>query len=571
MLQRRTGSPANGVLRLLALLLGLALFAAACGGGGDDDEDAGGSGGGDTEEEEGGEPSTPEDEGSPVMGGEIRYGLEAETNGGFCLPEGQLAPPGIQVAKTVYDTLTAPNEDGEIEPYLAESVEPNEDWTEWTITPREGVQFHDGSPLDAQIIADNLNAYRGAYPNRAPQLSLFVFQDIENVEATPEGTVVVSMKRPWVAFDWILWGSSRFGMMGRAQLDAESADCANNIVGTGPFMLESWTVNQEFVTVKNPNYWQQDEEGNQLPYLDKLTYVPIPEVAQRVNALESGQIQVMHTSDTEQISGRLRPGAESGDLKLLESDSFAETNYTMLNVSKPPFDNKNARLAVAHAIDNQFLIDTRGGGIGTIASGPFSEGVMGYLEDTDFPEYDIEKAQEFAAAYEEETGEPMSFVYTYVTSESGTLTTQEIQTQMREAGIEMELRPAGDQATTINMALAGDFQALGWRNHPGADPDTQYNWWYEGSPVNFGRIADPEINRLLDEGRTSPPDERPAIYEELNRRFASEVYNIWGAWTTWSVASTPEVNGLLGPTLPAGGNFPGLGAGHLVQGIWLSE
>ncbi|HYD09387.1 MAG TPA: ABC transporter substrate-binding protein [Acidimicrobiales bacterium] len=568
MLQRRTGSPANAVLRLLALLLTLALVAAACGG--DDDDPESGDGGENTEGEGAADPQT-DDEGEPVMGGEIAYGLEAETNGGFCLQEAQLAPPGIQIARSLYDTLTTPNEEGEIEPYLAESVEPNEDFTEWTITPREGVTFHDGTALDAQIIADNLNEYRGAGTFRSPPLYPFVFQDIENVEATPEGTVVITTKRPWAALPWFLWSSGRLGIMGRAQLEADGTGCANNVIGTGPFTLESWTVNQELVAARNDSYWQTDDAGNQLPYLDKVTYVPIPEVAQRVNALESGQIQAMHTSDTEQISDRLRPMQEAGDIKLLESDKFGEVNYTMLNSSVPPFDNKDARLAVAYAMDTQFLIDTRGGGIGQLASGPFAEGVMGYLEDSGWVAFDPEKAAEHAAAYEETVGEPLSFVYTYVTSESGTLTAQEIQTQMRDAGIEMELRPAGDQATTINAALAGDFQAVGWRNHPGADPDTQYNWWYEGSPVNFGRIADPEINRLLDEGREADPADRPAIYEELNRRFASEAYNIWGSWAVWSVSTSTDVNGLLGPTLPRGGNFPGLGTGHFMHGVWLSE
>jgi peptide/nickel transport system substrate-binding protein len=554
--QRRAGSPATALRRLIALLFALALVAAACGG--DDDDDGGDTGGDDSSTET----TAPEEEGTPTPGGDLTYGLEAETNGGYCLQEAQLAIGGIQVARTIYDTLTTPNAEGQIEPFLAESVEPNEDYTQWTITLREGVTFHDGSPLDAQIVADNLNAYRGAYDTREPALYVFVFSDIENVEATPEGTVLVTMKRPWVAFDWFLWGSSRLGIIGRSQLDADSTTCANELNGTGPFKLDHWTVNEEFVAVKNESYWQTDVDGNPLPYLDSVTYVPIPEVAQRVNALEAGQIDAMHTSDTEQLAQRLRPAQEAGDIDLLESDLFGETNYTMLNVSVPPFDNKNARLAVAQAMDTQLLIDVRGGGIGNLANGPFTEGVLGY----------VEAAQAAAAAYEEETGSPLSFVYTYVTSESGTLTAQEIQTQMSEAGIDMELRPAGDQATTINMALAGDFQAVGWRNHPGADPDTQYNWWHSGSPVNFGRIADPEIDAALDDGRSeTDPAAREALYVGLNKRFGSEVYNIWGSWTTWAIAYKPNVHGVRGETLPAGAGFPGLGTGHYVHGMWMDQ
>jgi len=565
-------NPTRRWIRLLALLLGLSMFAAACG-----DDDDGGEGatpdenGAETDTEDGVD-STPEDaEGDPVMGGDLTYALEAETNGGFCLPEAQLAPPGMQVAQTLYDTLTKPDADGEIQPYLAESVEPNEDFTQWTITVREGVTFHDGSPLDAQVVANNLDAYRGAYEGRNPALFVFVFQNIASVEVVDPMTVQVNMTVPWTAFDWTIWGSNRVGILAQAQLDSE--DCGTEMIGTGPFQLESWTVNEELVASRFADYWQTDEDGNQLPYLDSITYVPIPEVASRGNALESGQVEVLHTSDTEQIAQRLQPLAEADEIKLLATDAWGEVNYLMLNQSQAPFDNKNARLALAHALDRQLLIDVRGGGLGQVADGPFAEDVLGYVEDPGFPEYDVDLARQFAQAYEDETGQPLEFSYTFVSTESGQLTAQEIQTQLADAGITINLDPAGDQATTINKALAGDFQALGWRNHPGADPDSQYNWWAAGSPVNFGRIDDPELQRLLDEGRSAPPgDEREGIYQDLVRRFAEEVHNVWTSTTVWAIAAEPTVQNLLGYG-PQGGSgaFPGLGAGHDVTGIWISE
>ena len=62
------------------------------------------------------------DEGTPVAGGNLTYGIEADTSGGYCLYKAQLAIGGIQVARSVYDTLTMPGADGKIHPYLAESV-----------------------------------------------------------------------------------------------------------------------------------------------------------------------------------------------------------------------------------------------------------------------------------------------------------------------------------------------------------------------------------------------------------------------------------------------------------------
>ena len=86
------------------------------------------------------------------------------------------------VADTIYDTLTRPNADGDYEPWLAESVEPNDDYTQWTIKLREGVKFHDGSDLTAEVVKNNLDAYRGQYPTRSPLLFTFTFANIASVD-----------------------------------------------------------------------------------------------------------------------------------------------------------------------------------------------------------------------------------------------------------------------------------------------------------------------------------------------------------------------------------------------------
>lgn len=112
-------------MRALALLVVLGLGATACASvssgstlpsGGDDDDGAG----------------------PPQNGARMVYGLEAETTNGWCLQEGQLAIAGIQVARSIYDTLTVPDGDGEFVPFLAESVTSNPDFTEWTIRLRRG-------------------------------------------------------------------------------------------------------------------------------------------------------------------------------------------------------------------------------------------------------------------------------------------------------------------------------------------------------------------------------------------------------------------------------------------------
>ena len=151
----------------ISVLLVLAVVAAACGGSSNDKSSSGRKGDAQST-------SIGNDGKTPKRGGTLRIAVAGETNGGFCLPEAQLAS-GINVASAIYDTLTAPDSSGQPVPNLAKSVDHNADYTAWTIKLREGVKFHDGTPLDAQVVKNNLDAYRGVYPTRKPLLFLFTF------------------------------------------------------------------------------------------------------------------------------------------------------------------------------------------------------------------------------------------------------------------------------------------------------------------------------------------------------------------------------------------------------------
>jgi peptide/nickel transport system substrate-binding protein len=476
------------------------------------------------------------------------------------------------VAGAIYDTLTRPNAEGEIEPWLAESVEPNADFTQWTITLPDGVTFHDGSELTAEVVKNNIDAWRGQYPGRAPTLLFFVFQDIESVDVVDPLTVSVTTKRSWVSFDAQLWSSGRTGIIAQTQLD-DAQTCDRNLIGTGPFRFVDWTPNQRFVAERNPDYWATDAEGTQLPYLDEIEFRPIVESAQRFNALESGEINAMHTSVPSEIID-LRDLTESGQLNAYETDEFGEVTYTMLNVSEPPFDNITARQAVAHALDFEEFNAILGEGIFTQATGPFAPGNVGNLDMGDFPEfptYDPEEAERLVAEYEAETGQPLSFTYTAQQDEFALAAAQFIKEKVEAVGMAMEIT-AIDQSTIIDTAVQGTYQAINFRNHPGGDPDLQYNWWYTGSPVNFGRIADPAIDQLLDEGRvTDDPAQREQIYESVNLRFGEQLWNLWNYYTVWIVATATDVHGVPGEGPNSAEPFPGIAVGHPVVYMWVEQ
>ena len=259
----------------------------------------------------------------PVMGGSLVYGLEADTSGGWCLYKAQLAIGGIQVARAIYDTLTTPGGDGKIHPFLAESVTGSNNNQLWTIKLRPGIKFHDGSALTAQVVKDNLDNYRQKNP-----LFIFVFPDVTAVTVTGPLTLTVTSKRPWSAFPWFLWSSARLGIMAEAQMN--SPDCNTKLIGTGPFEKVSWQFGDKFVAKRNPSYWEKDKFGQQLPYLDQITFVPQEDGPKRLSSLEAGDFTMMHTSGPKQIT-KIRKDKAAGTLKDTESDKFTEVGYVMLN------------------------------------------------------------------------------------------------------------------------------------------------------------------------------------------------------------------------------------------------
>ena len=545
----------SGSRCLLAALCATTLLAGACSGG-------------DSESSGTGEAISSSRTGEPVLGGELIYALEAETTGGWCLPEATLALSGIMVVRAIYDTLTTPSDDGDFVPYLAESLEPNEDFTRWTLVLRDGVTFHDGSALTAEVVKNNLDAYLGRYPARRPLLFPFVLDPIETVEVLDGRTLTITTDRPWPSLPAYLYGGGRAGIMAQAQLD-DPETCDRRLIGTGPFVLEEWAVNDQLSATRNPDYWLTDDQGRKLPYLDRIVFRPIIDEDTRLNALLADEVQAMHTAAATSVQV-LEDEHEAGNVGLVQSLVRAEVSYQMFNVSRPPFNSRTARLAVAYAFDRELFNQTRELGLFPLATGAFPEDTPGYLADSGFPRYDLDKAKQLVAQYEAESGKPLELTYVFSGDAQSTAGAQFAQEQLGEAGIKVNLRQV-EQATLISTALGTDWDLMPYRNLPGGVPDGNYVWWHGSSPINFGKFDDPEIDALLDAGRVeTDPDEARAIYEDVNREFGSEVYNLWLSWTEWNIGTAPGVGGTSDSPLPDGAREgKGLATGHNVAGMWV--
>ena len=534
--------------RLLAAGLVVGLVVAACAPA-EDPEGAVGEPADDDETVD--EPSDPE------HGGAVTVGLEAET-AGWTPWSDTWSPPGWMVARSFYDTLLDRNEDGEPEPFLAESFEPNDEFTVWTMTLREGVEFHDGEPLDAEAVVANIEKHRepGSVTGAA-------VGPIDDVAAEDELTVVFTLDQPHVAFADYFTGQAGV-VVSPASIEAETT--GSEPVGTGPFVFESWQRDQQLEVSRNENYWLDD-----LPYLDEVTFRPIPDEDARLQSLFSGDVDVMQTL-RQSIVGQARD--RSDDYNLYEAIGN-NSGSTIFNTAVPPFDDERVREAYAYAINQDELIEVLGGtGISPPARGLFNPNSPWFVDEIDelWPSQDLERAQAAIDSYVEdpdrsdgeEPGTPVSFDFDTPPDPSLLETSSVYQAQVGQIGMELNIQTV-EQAVHIQQAVGeapefvGDFQAKIWRVGNEADPDTLVPFFAEGSPTNFTNYTDEEVFGLLIQARQNPDfEERRELYHQMQQKLAEDIPFTLTGHTMSMIGTAPDVFGFDSWELPDGTR----GVGH---------
>jgi peptide/nickel transport system substrate-binding protein len=520
-------------------------------------------------------PATTEPPIEPVYGGSIVVSGEAEVANPWTPAAMQCDSYCQQRARTFYDPLVAYGDDLKIHPFLAESVEPNADYTEWTVKLRKGIKFTDGTPLDADAAIYNLQAtgtgvlVAGALtdvakvPSQADpsvmELKIEKVDDLTFTIFTGKGGDPAKPV-PWVDFNAYLAG--QWGLMASPtwlEQVKTNPELAAQPVGTGPFIVQSYAPRDKLVVTRNPDYWMKDANGNQLPFLDSIEFRVIEDGVTAGEALRSGEIDIFATSNANVI----RDFQDSGDFDISLQDKLTETNFINIDQSKQnDLSDPRVRCALSMAIDRQELIDATQGGILQPANGIFSPGQQGYLKDNGLDiEQDLDGAKALIDEYESETGKQVSFQL----GQTPTRTNDEIAELLigwwNEIGVDAQAL-AVPQDQYITLALFGDpsYQAFLWRQHAGVGVDQQYFWWHSAGShpdgelsLNFGRINDPVIDKNLDTARSATdPATAEAAAEAVNREFAKQCIYIPWSWTLWGIISEPSVHGLGTFVMPDG-------------------
>jgi peptide/nickel transport system substrate-binding protein len=551
-LRRLPRLPRRPGRRPTSVVLAAALLAAACGGNDDDDGGGGGDGEGATALGENIIDGAQAADSEPVTGGSITVGLESETNS--YLPSiwaGSQA--GINVAYTFFDPLMTRDVDNQVKPYLAQSLEPNGDFTAWTLTLRPGVEFHDGTPLDAEAMKTLFDDYLTA-DGANTQGAL---RDVEAMEIVDDLTVTYTLSRPNSAFPDILIGPSGWPFSPTAA--AEKGDAfGDEPVGTGPFEFVSWQRDGALVVERNEGYWQ---EG--LPYLDEITFRPIPDEETRATSLESGDVDAVQSVRLSAFLDRVR---QIPDVEIALGLSNGGGNI-MFNTTEPPMDDVRVRQALAYAIDQQAVVDVVAGGAADVTelrTGFFASNSDYYSETVAeaWPTRDVEQAQELYDSYAGDPdrsdgrpeGSPVAFTYTATNVPSLVEQATAYQGFWEQLGFEVTVDPI-EQSVLIQQALTGDYQAMNFRAGSEQDPLTTLEGAL-GDPevfiTNFSNYTNEDVEATLETLRgTDDLDTRKAAVEELGVKLAEDLPVYWTGSDLAFIAYDPQVNGIASWVLPS--------------------
>src|SRR5579871_6497784 len=231
---------------------------------------------------------------TPKQGGDLTMGVEAEIDG-FDPTQNRFDITGHLYATTIYDPLTQIGKDGKAHPYLAQSITPNSDYTQWIITVRPNITFWNGDALTGEIVYKDLLAQTKSI------LTGSALSDVKDVKPGPGPLqATVDTKEPWTVFP--LYMAGQLGYM----FDPASTDTVRKPIGTGPFMFKEWVPNDHFTAVLDPT--------------------------SRENSLLSGVVDIIHTDSPPTIID-LRKKSWITVLDTSQNQARTEMDFYMINTT----------------------------------------------------------------------------------------------------------------------------------------------------------------------------------------------------------------------------------------------
>ena len=483
--------------------------------------------------------------GTPVSGGTLSFALASDP---ACVDPQQFASnDSIYVTRQLVDSLTDQDpKTGKIVPWIASSWEVNSNATQFTFHIRQGVTFSDGTPLNAQSVKDNFDAVH-ALGAKATLGSgyLIGYQDTTVLDPS---TVRVDFSKPSAQF---LQATSThsLGLLSEKTLAQTPAQRCQSVVGSGPFTLDHYTINQEVVENRRANYdWGSSLFDHSGPaYLDKLVFKVIPEQSVRTGSLESGQLDAIGG-----VAPDDEPGLKTAGFTLQSRVNPGIVFNLQANLSRPIVSDTVVRQAIQKAINRQQVVDT-------VLSPDFKPATSILSSSTlDYANLGSELATDVAGAEKLLTddgwvpgpdgirvknGQKLALTAAWFSNFGPNQSSLElIQQQLKTVGIQLTLKEYSiSQGTTVQKG--GDWDLL-WVNLTRADPDILRNN-FSSSLTNYGRIpAGPLENALNAEAADADATQRATDAASAQKLIVDNDYAFPVFELTTILGVSPKTHGI---------------------------
>lgn len=411
----------------------------------------------------------------------------------------------VSVQYALHEPLLHSTPELNVEPGLASFEQI--DGTTYNFTLREGLTFHDDTPLDAAAVKANFD-YMLDPANGSPRRN--ELGPISSVEVTGDLTFTITLETPFAPMLQAL--TNRAGMMVSPTARAElGEDFATMAAGAGPYRVVQWDKNSQLVLEAFPGYWRGE------PEIERVVYQPIADEAVRLTNLRSGAVQLVDTVPPQSIAQL--EGDASIVVKQVPGVGF---NAFSFNTTEAPFDNVLVRQAFQRSIDQQAILQAVYFGYGNVAYGAIPPSHQ-WVYDPEFKpySYDLTEAQSLLA--EAGVSAPIDVAITVTNTPAQVRTAEVMQALAGQAGFNVTINQV-DSSSLITVLREGDFDlaASPWSGR--ADPDANmFNYFTIGGPNNFAGYESQEVDDLLRSARTETDQSvRATLYRQIEETLAED-------------------------------------------------
>ncbi len=419
------------------------------------------------------------------------------------------------VFNQLFETLVKVGSDGRLMPLLATGWEYSEDGLEITLTLRQNVVFHDGTPFNADAVIFNLNRVGNPENNSNRRADV---ASIQSVEALDPYTVKITIGERSVAALSSLAAEGGY-MVSPTAVAASGEDFGRQPVGTGPFQFVDWPGGERINLKRFDSYWGKDENGEALPYLDEVVIRVVRQAPVAALELEGGTIHLANALPVRDAQ-RLN---ELDSLVLLPPRLLTHVMVAM-NTQNPLLQDTKVRQAVAQAFDRDQLSQAIGLGEGSITPVFIAPNEAMFDPNVEGWKYDPAAAKALLA----EAGvEKLSIGLAVIQREPDVQIAQIMQVQAAAAGIDLKLEILDRQAWLDKVRVDKTFDAAMLRGtFPKLDTDGIFSFYLTpGRATNYSLQENQEVASLIVDARGEVDvEKRRAIYTEISNILVDQAY-----------------------------------------------